>query len=130
MAQSQNEKAASSSVYSKLGVGFPVSMANTAAQSMGLSGVSYNETYVSSIANPAHWGNTVYGLGSGGVKLQRFDASDANGSAQNTQFAINQFQLQLPLAEDPSPRTKYLVGANPPHEWHGHTILKPGRRSR
>src|SRR5699024_11363140 len=50
-----------------------------------------------SIANPAHWGNIVYGLGSGGVKLKTFSAKDRNGSAKNSQFAINRFQLQLPV---------------------------------
>lgn len=96
-AQSEDDKANSSSVYSKLGVGFPVSTANTAAHSMGLTGVSYNETYVPSIANPAHWGNTVYGMGSGGIKMETFSATDANDSARNFQLAIDRFQLQLPI---------------------------------
>lgn len=97
LAQSQDEKAKSGSVYSKLGVGLPIGIGNTAANSMGLSGVSFNETYVPSLTNPAHWGNTVYGLGSGGVKLKSYGASDQSGSAQNTEFTINQFQLQLPI---------------------------------
>src|SRR5699024_9827112 len=96
-AQSEDDKANSSSVYSKLGVGFPVSTANTAAHSMGLTGVSYNETYVPSIANPAHWGNTVYGMGSGGIKMETCSATDANDSARNFQLAIDRFQLQLPI---------------------------------
>jgi hypothetical protein len=97
IAQTQDEQASSGSVYSKLGIGFPVSLANTAANSMGLSGVSYNETFVAGLTNPAHWGNTTYGLGAGGVGIQSFNAEGATGSAQNTDFNMNQFQLQLPL---------------------------------
>lgn len=64
---------------------------------MGLSGVSYNESFVGSLANPAHWGNTVYGLGTGGVQLRSYNATDSNNSVTNSNFSINQFQLQLPI---------------------------------
>jgi hypothetical protein len=64
---------------------------------MGLLGVSYNETFVGSIANPAHWGNTVYGLGSGEVSVNSYNATNASGSVTNSNFSVGQFQLQLPL---------------------------------
>lgn len=97
IAQSEDEQANSGSVYSKVGIGFPVGIANTSARSMGLTGVSYNETYVAGLANPAHWSNTVYGLGAGGVGIQSFSASDASANARNVHFGIDQFQLQLPI---------------------------------
>lgn len=96
-AQSEDNKAQSGSVYSKLGIGYPLDMGNTAAQSMGLLGISYNETFVAGLANPAHWGSTVYGLGTGGIGIQSFNASSATQSATNTDFSVTQFQLQLPL---------------------------------
>lgn len=96
-AQSEDGKASSGSVYSQIGVGYPLDLANTGAQSMGLLGVSFNEIYVGAIANPAHWGSTVYGLGSGSVKLNTYNATDATGSVTNTNFTIDQFQLQLPM---------------------------------
>lgn len=97
LAQSDDGKATSGSVYSKIGIGYPSGMANTSARSMGLLGVSYNDTFVGSLANPALWGSTVYGLGVGGVGLNSYNASDASGSATNTNFSVNQFQLQLPI---------------------------------
>lgn len=97
-AQSGTESQASSgSVYSQLGVGYPVGIASTSAASAGLLGVSFNDPTVGNIANPAHWGNTYYGLGSGGLNLHTFSASDANSSVASTDFSVNQFQLQLPI---------------------------------
>lgn len=96
-AQSEDGKASSGSVYSKLGVGYPVSTGNVAAQSMGLMGISFNDPFVNSLANPAQWGNTVYGVGSGGVGLNSYSASDANQSVRNSSFSVNQFQLQFPI---------------------------------
>jgi hypothetical protein len=96
-AQSGDAKATSGSVYSKIGIGYPLSTSNTAAQSMGLLGVSFNETFVGTIANPAHWGNTVYGLGVGEIGVDSYTASTTTGSVTNSNFSIGQFQLQLPI---------------------------------
>lgn len=99
-AQSDDGKANSGSAYSKLGVGYPVELANTASQSMGLLGVSYNETSVGSFANPAHWGRTFYSLGVGGIGLESYNASNATSSVKNSNFSLNHFQLQLPIIRD------------------------------
>lgn len=99
-AQSDEGKVKSGSTYSKLGVGYPVDLANTASQSMGLLGVSYNETTVGSYANPAHWGRTVYGLGVGGIGLESYNASNATDNATNSNFSVSHFQLQLPIIRD------------------------------
>jgi hypothetical protein len=96
-AQSGDAKATSGSVYSQIGVGYPLAMSNTAAQSMGLLGVSFNETFVGTIANPAHWGSTVYGLGVGEIGVDSYTASDGTGSVTNSNFSVGQFQLQLPI---------------------------------
>lgn len=96
-AQVEDNKAKSGSVYSKLGVGFPVPTANVAAQSMGLLGVSYDEPFVSNLSNPAHWGSIVYGMGSGGIGVQTYNASNASGDVTNSNLSVNQFQLQLPI---------------------------------
>lgn len=97
LAQNNDGHASSGSVYSKLGVGYPVDIANTAANGMSLSGVSYNEPFVGGLANPAHWGNTVYGLGSGGFSIKSYRSSTASNAVRNTNFSINRFQLQLPI---------------------------------
>ncbi|WP_441000722.1 hypothetical protein [Fodinibius sp. SL11] len=96
-AQSGDAKASSGSVYSKIGIGYPLDTGNSAAQSMGLLGVSFNETFVGTIANPAHWGNTVYGLGVGEIGIDSYNATNANGSVTNSNFSVGQFQLQLPI---------------------------------
>ncbi len=96
-AQSGDAKASSGSVYSKIGIGYPLSVSNTAAQSMGLLGVSFNDTFVGTIANPAHWGNTVYGLGVGEIGVDSYSATGPGGTATNSNFSIGQFQLQLPI---------------------------------
>ncbi|MDZ7658971.1 hypothetical protein [Fodinibius sp.] len=96
-AQSGDAKATSGSVYSQIGIGYPLSTSNSAAQSMGLLGVSFNETFVGTIANPAHWGNTVYGLGVGEIGIDSYSASDGTGSVTNSNFSVGQFQLQLPI---------------------------------
>ena len=92
-----NSQASSGSIYSKLGLGFPVSIASTANGSAGLLGVSFNQSNVGNLANPAHWGSTVYGLGSGGLAVHSFNVSDGNSSVTNSEFTIEQFQLQLPI---------------------------------
>jgi len=91
-AQSGDAKASSGSVYSKIGIGYPLSVSNTAAQSMGLLGVSFNDTFVGTIANPAHWGNTVYGLGVGEIGVDSYSATGPGGTATNSNFSIGQFR--------------------------------------
>lgn len=99
-AQSEDGMVKSGSAYSKIGIGYPIGMANTASQSMGLLGISYNETSVGSFANPAHWGRTVYGLGVGDIGIQSYNASNANTNVTNSNFKVNHFQLQLPIIRD------------------------------
>lgn len=90
----------SGTVYSKIGVGFPVDLGSSAADGMGLSGVSFIEPFVPGLANPAQWGSTVYGLATGGVGLQNFDARDNQSSSSNALFSANYFQAQFPLIRD------------------------------
>lgn len=97
VAQPSEDKSSSGSAYSRIGVGYPVDIANTAANSMGLLGVSYNETAVSGLSNPAHWGSTFFGLGSGSIGLESYNATNGTSSVTNSDFSVNQFQLQLPI---------------------------------
>lgn len=99
-AQIADDKARSGSVYSNLGVGFPVDLSSSSARGMGLTGVSFSETYIPGLANPAEWSNTVYTLASGGFSFQKFNASDNTSKSENSVFAANNFQLQFPIVRD------------------------------
>lgn len=94
-------------LYSKVGVGFPVDLGSSAADGMSLSGVSFLEPFVPGLANPAQWGNTTYGLATGGLSLHNYSASDNQGSSSNSLFSANYFQVQLPLV-----RNKFGVSAS------------------
>lgn len=85
------------SVYSQFGVGIPVDYGSPAADGMGLIGVSYSEPAVANLANPAQWGNTVYGMATGGIGISSYMAADNLGNAQNSLLYVDQFQLQLPI---------------------------------
>ena len=85
------------SAYSQFGIGVPVDYGSPAADGMGLVGVSYMEPAVASMANPAQWGSTVYGMATGGIGINTYRAEDNFGSAQNSLLYVDQFQLQLPI---------------------------------
>lgn len=96
-AQIDDSKASEGSIYSKFGMGLPVDYGSSSADGMGLWGVSYSESLVPGMANPAQWGNTVYGMASGGLKAETYHSSDNFGSATHSLVSINNFQLQLPI---------------------------------
>jgi len=87
-------------LYSKVGVGFPVDLGSSAADGMGLNGVSFIEPFVPGLANPAQWGSTSFGLATGGLSLQSFNASSNQGSTTNSTFSADYFQVQLPLVRN------------------------------
>ena len=96
LAQNTDNQARTGSIYSKLGLGFPVDLSSSAADGMGLSGVSFVEPFVPGLANPAQWGSTVYGMATGGISLRGLDARDNQATSTNLLFSPNYFQLQLP----------------------------------
>ncbi|MDZ7692413.1 MAG: hypothetical protein U5K69_14975 [Balneolaceae bacterium] len=97
VAQQSTDEARTGSIYSKIGVGIPVDYTSSSADGMGALGVSFNESNVAGLANPAEWGSTVYSVASGGFSLQRFNGTDYAGSSKSATFSANHFQLQLPI---------------------------------
>lgn len=85
------------SIYSKFGLGMPVVYGSSAADGMGLWGVSFIEVNVPGIANPAHWGSTVYATATGGFTFKGLYSSDNTGTAKRFDLNINRFQLVLPV---------------------------------
>ena len=105
--QAADNQVRTGTYYSKVGVGFPVDLGSSAADGMGLNGVSFMEPFVPSLANPAQWGSTSFGLATGGLSLQSFNASSNQGSTTNSTFTADYFQVQLPLK-----RNKFGVSAS------------------
>src|SRR5699024_5238899 len=85
------------SIYSQYGLGMPVVNGSSAADGMGIWGVSFIELNVPGIANPAHWGSTVYATATGGFELNSFYSEDQNSTAKRFDLNINHFQLILPV---------------------------------
>jgi len=92
-----DSQASEGSVYSSFGVGLPVDFGSSSARGMGLNGTSYIEPFVPSLANPAHWGHTVYGMASGDVGITNYSSEDNFGSAKHSNLSISHFQVQLPI---------------------------------
>lgn len=99
-AQLFDNQASSGSVYSSLGVGVPVDLTSSSALGIGVSGVSFVENNVPGLANPAIWGDTFFSMATGGLSLQKFDASDRFANSQNTTISVDYFQLQLPVKKN------------------------------
>ena len=90
----------SGSLYARPGVGYPIDLGSSSADGMGISGVSFIEPNVPGLANPAHWGSTVYGLATGGLALENYTVNDGQTSSSNSLFSANYFQVQLPIIRD------------------------------
>lgn len=85
------------SIYSKFGLGMPIVYGSPAADGMGLWGVSFIEPNVPGIANPAHWGSTVYATATGGFEFTGYYSQDISGTAKHFDLNINHFQLVMPI---------------------------------
>ncbi len=96
-AQVDNRLANKGSVYSQYGTGAPV---NANANGLGVWGVSDVEPLVPTLANPALWGYTIYGMASGGVQIKNYQDNGSFGTAKHSLVSINHFQLQIPLSKD------------------------------
>ncbi len=96
-AQGNDGQVSQGSFYSQFGVGTPVDYGSSSADGLGLWGVSYTESLVPGVANPAHWGSTVLGKATGGLEMKNFYAEDNTGNANYSLLTVNNFQLQLPI---------------------------------
>lgn len=85
------------SIYSKFGLGMPQVYGSPAAEGMGLWGVSFIEPNVPGVANPAHWGSTVYATATGGISLTSFHSQDKFGNSRHNSLTPNHFQLVVPI---------------------------------
>ena len=98
-AQENNSMAKNGSVYSQFGIGLPAGSGSSSAYGAGVWGVSDVEPLVPTLANPAQWGYTYYGMASGGIQANKFRGKDNLGTAHHSRIDVNSFQLQLPLSK-------------------------------
>lgn len=87
----------------------PVDLTSSSADGMGAFGVSFNETNVAGLGNPATWGNMAcfsgegmgcFALASGGFSMEHLNGTDYQGRTETSVFSANHFQLQLPIKKN------------------------------
>lgn len=84
------------SIYSYYGIGTLNDHRSTDAQGMGMSGVGMFDR-VSTLANPAIWGNAYYTSGEGGFYMTTIQSSNDISKTQKTNLDASQFQLVFPI---------------------------------
>jgi len=97
-AQSESRSINSSgSFYSLFGVGFPVDNNTARELSLGISGVSLDNTQSNTLSNPALWGKNIYTTTSSGLSLSQYQATDNISESVNSDLSVGYFQLTLPI---------------------------------
>lgn len=124
MAQSNNSLLEEGSIYSKYGLGVPTVYGSSAAKGMGLWGVSFVEPNVPGVANPAHWGSTVYAMATGGLGLTTYSSTDQYGSEQHGTLGVNHIQIVLPIYKG----TLGVSAAFMPYTNTSYSISQSGQR--
>ncbi|MBD3617225.1 MAG: hypothetical protein HUJ22_11705 [Gracilimonas sp.] len=90
----------SGSFYSQFGVGFP-SENNTARElSLGISGVSLDNSQSISLSNPALWGKNSYTTTSSGFQLSQHQSVDNTSESINSNLQAGYLQLTLPIIRE------------------------------
>lgn len=92
-----DSRIAHGSFYSGFGFGIPADLNSPNTSGMGLTGVSTYLGYSANIANPAQWGLIGFTHGTLSAALNRYDASDNFADSRNSHFAIDNFQLVIPV---------------------------------
>jgi|AntRauTorcE11897_2_1112592.scaffolds.fasta_scaffold00131_7 hypothetical protein len=96
----------SGSFYSLYGVGFPVENNTARELSMGISGVSLDNTLFNTFSNPAQsytlsnpalWGKNFYATTSSGFKLSQYNATDNTSESLNSDISAGYLQVTLPI---------------------------------
>jgi hypothetical protein len=87
----------SGSIYSSLGVGFPVDPTSAALQAQGILGITNVNRQTSGLANPALWGDAVFSQAATGLQLTRANITDNNATASNVNLETAYLHLLLPI---------------------------------
>lgn len=87
----------SGSFYSLFGVGFPVENSTAREFSLGISGVSLDNTQSNTLSNPALWGKNAYTTTSSGFSLSQYQAKDNVSESVNSNISASYFQVTLPI---------------------------------
>lgn len=85
------------SVYSSIGVGFPVDPTSAGLKAQGILGLTNINRETSSLANPALWASTFYSQASTGLQLTRADVESTGSSGTNVNLQTGYLHLLFPI---------------------------------
>ena len=85
------------SVYSALGVGFPVDNTSSGLLSQGILGVTNVNRETSSLANPGLWAENFYTQAGTGIQLTRSNVESISGNGTNVNLQTGYIHLLLPI---------------------------------
>lgn len=88
----------SGSIYSALGVGFPVDNTSAGFRSQGLLGITSLNSETSGIANPALWGYTYFTQAGTGLQMTRAAVEGSGATATNINLQTGYLHLLFPLS--------------------------------
>ncbi len=98
VAQTGNStEARGGSVYSSIGVGFPIDNTSSGLLSQGILGLTNVNRETSSLANPGLWAETFYTQAGTGLQLTRSNVENLSSSGTNVNLETGYLHLLLPV---------------------------------
>lgn len=90
----------SGSVYSAVGVGYPIDLTSAVFKSQGVFGISSLNRESSNISNPALWGRTLVTRASTGIQFSSFSTKTDLSTEKNTNLEASYLHVVLPFKRD------------------------------
>lgn len=85
------------SIYSSIGVGYPVEPTSAGLQAQGILGLTNINRETSSLANPGLWASTFYSQASTGLRLSRANVESTASSGTNVNLQTGYLHLLFPI---------------------------------
>lgn len=87
----------SGSFYSLFGIGFPVETNTSRELSMGISGISLDNSQSNGLHNPALWGTNAFSTASTGFSFSKILSKDNTAESKNTALQAGYLQVTFPI---------------------------------
>ncbi|MBO6794831.1 MAG: hypothetical protein JJ895_13045 [Balneolaceae bacterium] len=85
------------SIYSSIGVGYPVDVTSAGLKAQGILGLTNINRETSSLANPGLWASTFYSQASTGLQLTRAEVESSASTGTNVNLQTGYLHLLFPL---------------------------------